>query len=255
MKRPSKESSLQYALIISTVLHLFAVSPVDQYFHSLYHPDLPEEAENTRIEFEFFQAAPRAASEVFIPRGIDPDTSLIQESVKDKPEDESDVVNIPIEKTEVPEEGLLWEDDSYEELDLIPSLEERTAIHEREEQTTESLETEIELEELETTETIKWDYCNRIRTLIESHASLPDAFAKQGIADIVKVEITLDRHGKLINGTPKILREESSRYEEVNQAALTAIHKAAYFFPPIPKRFPKDKITFWLPIRFTSKKE
>jgi TonB family protein len=236
--------NLTHALVLSTLVHLVSVSPVDRYFHAMYFPERPEEEETQRIEFEFFQAAPREAKDLFLPRGDE-----VPEP--ERPAD-PEALTIPAESIEIPDPGLDWEPPEPEPLEPVPSLEEQTEIREIEEKTTDSLATEVELEELETTETIKWDYCNRIRTLIDAHVSLPEILARRFISDIVKVEISLDRQGRLIKNTPRILPAESSRYSEINQAALDGVRRAARFFPPIPERFPEDEITFWVPIRFTS---
>lgn len=241
--------NLTHALFLSALLHGLMLSPLQHWLKTA--PDREEEKMVENIEFELFQASPREENPSFSAYEAEP----LMESPEVTPDflasEESD---ISISKKETVKEEPLWLPPQKETSFLEPSpvLEEKTVVKPVKEKISESLTSEIVLDELKESEKVKWDYCSRIRSLIENHAKLPSALAGQGVSDVVKVEITLNRDGKLIDGTPKIIEYASSRYPEINQAALEAVINAARFFTPIPKRYPKNKITFELPIRFIS---
>ena len=240
--------TITHALILSLLVHFFVISPSNKLLFRFEMNKTSPPEELTNVEFEFFQAKEREQKQVFIPQGM-------PEAVPDKTQDPAELVateeGIPISNPTLQshDQGIQW-DESSEQDQLTPSLEEQKAIPTHEEKTTDSLESQVDLEESKATEKVKWDYCNRIRTLIENNAKLPENLKRTEVTDVVKIEITLNREGKLIKDTPKILDYAVSRYPELNQAALEAVRIASSYFPPIPERYKKDEITFELPIKF-----
>ncbi|EKD26775.1 MAG: hypothetical protein ACD_79C01020G0002, partial [uncultured bacterium] len=238
------EIQLFHALIISSFLHLLFIAPFSETFKWLHFTAEDENVENIEVEFEFYQAKPQEEKHFFIPKGISLD-NINKSNDKPREETEADVssaidsINIH-ENIPEPDFGIEKEEDLIEQK-LETSLEEQTYVEKKDEKTSDSLESAIELDEIRQTEKIKFDYGLRIRTLIENHANLPDSLVGKNITDIVKVEITLNKDGKLTDNTPIILQDEFSVYPEINEAALAAVKKASAFFPPIPERYKKDK--------------
>lgn len=241
--------NLTYALFLSAVLHALMLSPLQYGLKRAPEDEVIKAIEN--IEFEIFQAPPRAEAPLFLPQ----DNGLERSAPEAKPDFlTSAESSVSMDEKELLKEEPLWLPPQKEGalLEPLPVMEEKTAVKPVEEKISESLESEVSLDELKESEQVKWDYCSRIRALIENHAKLPKSLAGQTVSDVVKVEITLNREGKLIDGSPKIIEYASSRFFEINQAALEAVVYAAKYFTPIPKRYSKDKITFELPIRFIS---
>ncbi len=246
--------SLTHALFLSAALHAMMLSPLHHWLKRAPEEEVIKAMEN--IEFEIFQALPRQEVPLFSPPDKGPVASLSESEPEFLTSAESSVSMSEKESDKDGEEPLwmpLPKEASF--VEPLPMMEEKTVVKPVKEKISESLESEVSLTELKESEQVKWDYCSRIRSLIENHAKLPKSLAGQIISDVVKVEITLNREGKLIDGTPKIIEYASSRFTEINQAALEAVVYAAKYFTPIPKRYPKDKITFELPIRFISGEE
>ena len=228
------------------------ISPLQHWLKRAPDEEMIKAMEN--IEFEIFQAPPRQEVPLFSP----PDNGPVRSTSESEPEFlTSAESSVSLSENEALKEEPLWMPLQKESpfVEPLPILEEKTLVKPVKEIISESLESEVALTELKESEQVKWDYCSRIRSLIENHARLPKTLAGQVISDVVKVEITLNREGKLIDGTPKIIEYASSRFSEINQAALEAVVYAAKYFTPIPKRYLKDKITFELPIRFISGEE
>lgn len=241
--------NLTHALFLSALLHAMMFSPLQYWLKTAPEKEMIKAVEN--IEFEIFQAPPREEVPLFSPPDNGPEMNVSEPLPDFLTSPES---SVPMNEKDPLKEEPLWLPLQKEPSSLEPSpvMEEKTLVKPVKEKTSESLESEISLKELKESEQVKWDYCSRIRSLIENHAKLPRSLEGQRISDVVKVEITLNRDGKLIDGTPKIIEYASSRFSEINQAALEAVVYAAKYFTPIPKRYPKDKITFELPIRFIS---
>ena len=241
--------NLTHALFLSALLHAFMLSPLHYWLQRGPEEEMIRELEN--VEFEIFQAPPREEFPLLLPAESESETEaagsaadfLTQEGSSVALEEPSPAKQVPLWLPLQKEASLL---------EPLPVMEEKTLVKPVREKTSESLESQISLDELKESEQVKWDYCSRIRSLIENHARLPKSLAGQTISDVVKVEITLNRQGKLVDGTPKIIEYASSRFPEINQAALEAVVYAGKYFTPIPGRYPKDKITFELPIRFIS---
>lgn len=241
--------NLTHALVLSALLHVMMLSPLQQYLKTAPEEAMIKAVEN--IEFEIFQAPPREEVPLFSPPDDGPERSASEAEPDFLTSEES---SVSMNEEDIPQEEPLWlpPQNNASLLEPVPVMEEKTLVKPVKEKISESLESEVSLDALNESEQVKWDYCSRIRSLIENHARLPRSLAGQTISDIVKVEITLNREGKLVDGTPKIIEYASSRFSEINQAALEAVVYAAKFFTPIPQRYPKDKITFELPIRFIS---
>ena len=243
------EITLTHALLLSTFFHAYLVSPFSAGIFKLSPPPPPEE-EPVNVEFEIYQAEAREEEKVFIPETRLPEPSSGEQIPLTSQEGE---VAVDTKTSEASLQDLHWKTESMDDMELTPSLQEKEAIKPVEDKTSDSLESEIELEKKKKeSDAIKWDYCNRIRTLIENHAKLPDSLKGQDIMDVVKVEITLNRAGKLVSGTPKIITYALSRFPEINQAALDAVIQASKYFTPIPDNYLREEITFELPIRFVS---
>jgi hypothetical protein len=239
---------IKQTLILSGLIHLFLIAPISKnWFLTARMPEL--EIDLPKIEFEFFQAAPKEEKHFFIPKNFQ-DTPEINTSPLFS---DSEIPPLPAtgpqgEATPFLEET--WDDEPTPSEKLPPSLEEQTAIPAVEEPTSASVTSTVDLEKQEDANKTRWDYCNRIRTLVENNIQFPVNLKNQNIADIVKVHITLNREGKLVPGTLKIAQDCASRYLEINTQAIEGVYRASLFFPPIPKRYPKNEITFTLPIRF-----
>lgn len=241
--------NLTHALFLSAALHAMMLSPLHHWLKRAPEEEVIKAMEN--IEFEIFQAPPRKEIPLFSP----PDNGPVGSPSESEPEFlTSEESSVSMSEKESDKEEPLWMPLLKESpfVEPLPMMEEKTIVKPVKEKISESLESEVSLTELKESEQVKWDYCSRIRSLIENHAKLPKSLAGQTISDVVKVEITLNREGKLIDGTPKIVEYASSRFSEINQAALEAVVYAAKYFTPIPKRYPRNKITFELPIRFIS---
>ncbi len=233
----SSKLDIKRTLILSGLIHLFLISPASKtLFNVSLTPepkiDLPE------IEFEFFQAAPREEKQLFIPKKFQ---EALPPAVKEP-------APLPEPPPNLKEEAL--NDDPTPSEELPPSLEEQAPVKPVEEKTSDSLENEVELQKREEDKKMAWDYCNRVRTLVENNIQFPANLKNQGIQDGVEVIIVLNREGKLMPGTPKIAEGCASRYPEINTQALEGVTRASAFFPPIPKRYSKNEITFSLPVHF-----
>ncbi len=244
---------IKYTLILSGLIHLFLISPMSR---TLFHSSLTLEPKVnlSEIEFEFFQAAPKEEKHLFIPKNFQ-DTLPLRDLALFPPQDskifsENNILVSP--KVEPPpkfiEEELNEEPIPSEDIPL--SLEDQAPIQPVEEKTSESLTSVVDLKKQEEENKTRWDYCNRVRLLVENNIQFPVTLKNQNIEDIVQIDITLNRAGKLVPGTLKITQGCASRYPEINKEALKGVSRAALFFPPIPKRYSKNEITFTLPIRF-----
>lgn len=254
MKALNFTFNLKKALILSTCIHFFSVFPFSDIISKLYLFNELHKLEYEEIEFELYQAKPNNEKKIFIPKGLNtlnvPNSSVNDPSTKEI----NDLLNIssPLYS---PPPSFDFSDSHISDLEMIPSLEEEEFVEKTEEKTSDSLQTEMDLLKLkEEEDKIKWDFCNRIRTLIENYARIPDTI-NYNVLDVIKVDIKIDRDGKLCEGYPLISKEELSRYPELNQAALDAIIKASKYFPKLPSRVKEDSITFSLPIKFSSEKQ
>lgn len=208
--------------------------------------EIVSELEN-KIEFEFFQ--PEATPEIKILSSSQPEEIWEENDMIDSLVDDSEIFVDQIKQE--PEKM----DDYFldEELQLSePVIEEESIeieeIVNEDDKYSEALVDNIELDDLKRNQ-MAWGYSNRIRTVIENHNSINPGDLPGGVEDSVIVEITLNREGQLINSTPYIPSESASRHESVNRLVCQFIIKASKFFPRIPKSYPKDSITFSVPIR------
>ncbi|MBN2145116.1 MAG: hypothetical protein JW774_10875 [Candidatus Aureabacteria bacterium] len=244
------DSVLISMVLLSTALHFLFISPfsaswITPFWKSPYlkQPDIP-------IEFELFQASPREEKKIFIPSYISsPESSPVPEPIS--PAD-GDIPVPTLENTRSLMENIMTHPEAAPENEPEASLEEQEAIPRTEKKTSDVLQTEMEL--TGEAKEMAWDYSNRTRSLIENHLQFPDNLKSKGIQDSVKVLITINRQGKLVKNTPFIPPEYASRFQEFNQASITAVLKASTSFTPIPSRYPKEEITFLLPIRYAGDK-
>ncbi len=245
-----KEINLTHALIISTCIHFLSMIILNGNLPDIFSDIIKDKPDIIEIEFEFFQAQSQIEKHIFIPQGI----PQIQESTDNHLENTQIEGNIPLIPDSFSEDfDFDFQEIEPEEEELSPSFTEQEEIKKTNKETSDSLKSEIDLEEVEKNSKIKWDYGNRIRTLIENIASLPENFNGIYLNDVVMVKISLNREGKLINKTPLILKEDRSKYPEINAEAIKAVKKSSQYFPKLPANYAKDEITLWLPIKFISK--
>jgi len=244
-----KEINLAHALIVSTVIHFFSIIILNGNLPDIFSDIIKDQPETIEIEFEFFQAEAQREKHIFIPQGI-PQINHQSDNQLDSIKSKGDVAIVP--ESLLKDLGFDFETEVIEEDELLPSFTEQEEIKQATQKTSDSLQSEIDLEEIEKNSQIKWDYGNRIRTLIENIASLPAHFNNIYLNDVVMVKISLNRKGELIHGTPLILKEDQSKYPEINEEAIKAVKKSSLHFPELPSNYAKDEITLWLPIKFIS---
>lgn len=228
------------ALIVSVIIHLGMIFRVNSMIPWSF--DVKEDFD--KIEFDFFQANPQKEKKVFIPLDSQKFVETMNEMISMEDQMISSSVYEELEQNEIHETN-----DVLEPLNLEADLREQLLIDtKKHEEMSEVLKTEIELDQTKTDFELKLDYSQHVLRIVEQHIEYPEDFI--GEMDIVKIEITLNRDGQLIEGTPRISKLNSSRYELLNQTAIESVKKAENLFPPLPKRLKKDRITFLIPIKF-----
>lgn len=77
------------------------------------------------------------------------------------------------------------------------------------------------------------------------HSQYPNQALNQGLEGVVRVRVTVDRQGKVLNA--KLLQK--SEHDILNQAALKAIAKAAPF-PQVPESVSGESYSFTVPFKY-----
>lgn len=89
-------------------------------------------------------------------------------------------------------------------------------------------------------------YVKEAMKLINKRVRYPATAQQKGQEGSVRVTVTLDRQGNIIN----IVASETSRYSALTREALAAIERAAPF-PALPAEISGNTLEFTAPIRFT----
>ena len=85
----------------------------------------------------------------------------------------------------------------------------------------------------------------KLRRLTQKNTEYPNSAARKGHEGSVRINVTIDKSGKIKN--TELIRK--SKYSSLNKAAMKAVKKSAPY-PPIPAAVKREEFIFTAPFSF-----